>query len=254
MNKRFKGALLILLLVLFWVYRQWPDDKVHVIFCDVGQGDANLIVKGNFQLLIDAGPPNGKVVACLSKHIPFWDKQIEIFISTHNQKDHVGGLSDLEKHYQIKEKFGANLIAGDRFRYADLYFDILWPVERAEAADANQTAVVGSLKFGGFRALFTADIGEGEELALVQEGVLEKIDVLKVAHHGSKFSSSQTFLEKVVPNEAVISVGKNNTYGHPAAVILSRFEILRQRVWRTDNNGTVEVVTNGQRYWINTEK
>lgn len=254
MRKEIKSTLLVLLLALFWFYRQLPDGKVHLVFCDVGQGDANLVVKGSFQMLIDAGPPNGKVVACLGKHIPFWDKQIDIFIATHNQKDHVGGLPDVEKHYQIKQKFGGDLISGDRFRYIDLYFDILWPVEKVTEVDANQTAVVGNLRFGGFRALFTADIGESEELALLANGVLTNVDVLKVAHHGSKFSSSQSFLEKVMPKEAVISVGKNNTYGHPAAEILKRFEILGYRVWRTDKNGTVEVVTDGARYWLKSEK
>jgi len=252
-----RSFILVILLMVLWTGLQLPDRNLHIIFCDVGQGDSSLIVLGSFQMLIDSGPPNGKAVACLGRHMPFWDKTLEVVISTHNQKDHVGGLSEVKRHYLVEREHGVDLLLKDIIRYDSLRFDVLWPsVEVVASApkDLNEIAVTGKLSYGEFTALFTADIGAKEELAIVNMGVLGKVDVLKVAHHGSKFSSDEKFLEVIRPDEAVVSVGKNNGYGHPTAEVLMRFDTLKSRVWRTDQNGEMEVVTNGMKYWIETEK
>lgn len=265
-------------LVLFFALIQLPDEKLHLIFCDVGQGDASLIVKGDFQMLIDTGPKNGGVMECLSKHVPFWDRSLEVFVNTHPQEDHLGDLAAVLNHYEIgevvlssEEPAGKNtqsvykmieankikrVIAqkGDRLRYGELYFDVLWPAEKTSAAilgavsDDNAGSLVLVMGYPGFSALFTGDIGTDQELALDESGVLTAVEVLKVAHHGSKYSSSMIFDEKVRPKWAVVSVGEKNSYGHPAPEILKRFDILGSSILRTDQNGEVEFVADGESY------
>lgn len=234
----------IAILSLVFALTQLPDGKLHLVFCDVGQGDASLIVKGEFQMLIDTGPKNGGVMECLSNHVPFWDKRIEVFVNSHPQADHIGALSEVEKHYQIDKKWLSG-VAGDRIRYGSLEFDILGPTENARvlgaSTDLNQLSVVVEMNYGKFRALFTGDIGEGEELALEEADLLKKLDVLKVAHHGSKYSSTAEFLSAVRPELAVISVGKNG-YGHPTGEALERLGAVGSRIWRTDKQGELEII------------
>lgn len=249
-----KGVLVGLLLVLS-VIRQLPDDKLHVVFCDVGQGDASLIIKGNFQVLIDTGPKKGGVVDCLGRHMPFWDKKIEVVLISHPQADHMGDLRQVEEHYQVGKKLLTSA-AGDQIRYGDLSFDILWPAasERenilGSSTDLNRLSTVVSLNYGRLRALFTGDLGEVEERVLVDEGALNEITVLKVAHHGSKYSSSEEFLQATRPKWAVISVGEKNSYGHPAPAVLARLEAVGARLLRTDRDGEVEFVSDGRRIWL----
>lgn len=249
-----RGICLIVILASFWTYRQWPDNDLHLIFCDVGQGDAALVIKGDFQMIIDTGPSPQKIISCLGRHLPFWDRRIELLISTHGDKDHIGGLAEVKKRFEIGREMGDGLIAGDAFRYSNLSFDILWPVERLASSKSNEVSVVGELTFGVLKALFTADIGKEQELALINSGLLEKVTLIKVPHHGSKYSSSQEFLEKIRPKEAVVSVGQKNSYGHPVAEILMRYDTLGSRLWRTDKNGEVEFVTDGKKYWVRAEK
>ena len=241
MLKRLK-LLMVPVLLLIWILIQFPDDKLHVIFCDVGQGDASLVVRGNFEMLIDTGPEGSKVLDCLAKHMPFWDKKLEILLNSHPDNDHIGGLKGIEKHYQVMQLIGADKpIVGDVIRYGDLQFDVVW-TDRKEIEDTNQASVVGILKWKGFKALFTGDIPTEEELAMIRDKVLEKVDVLKVAHHGSKYSSSELFLRRIEPKVAVISVGKKNSYGHPSPETLSRLDAIRSRILRTDQDGEVEIV------------
>lgn len=234
----------IAILSLVFALTQLPDGKLHLIFCNVGQGDASLIVKGDFQMLIDTGPKNGGVMECLSNHVPFWDKRIEVFVNSHPQADHLGALSEVEKHYQIDKKWLSG-VAGDRIRYGSLEFDILGPTENVRvlgaSTDLNQLSVVLEMNYGKFRALFTGDIGQGEELALEEADLLKKLDVLKVAHHGSKYSSTAEFLSAVRPELAVISVGKNG-YGHPTSEALGRLKAVGSRIWRTDKQGELEII------------
>lgn len=244
MRKTLFWSVALIFLLLTWVVGQAPDGKLHVIFCDVGQGDASLIVKGDFQMLIDTGPKNGGVAACLARHMPFWDQQIEVFVNSHPQADHIGALAEVEGRYRIGKKWLTG-VAGDRIRYGDLGFDILWPAESSRvlgaSTDPNQLSVVVNLVYGEFSALFTGDLGEAEERALARDGLLRQIDVLKVAHHGSKYSSSAEFLSAVRPKLAVISVGRNN-YGHPTGEALERLKAVGARIWRTDKQGELEIV------------
>jgi len=119
-----------------------------------------------------------------------------------------------------------------------------------QASDVNEISIVMRLRFDRFTAMLTGDIGEKEELALVGKGVIGQVEVLKVAHHGSKYSSSEVFVSMVKPKLAVIQVGEKNTHGHPSSVITERFDTVGSRVIRTDRDGETVVVSDGKSWWI----
>ncbi|MCG2691776.1 MBL fold metallo-hydrolase [Microgenomates group bacterium] len=265
------GLLIGLGLFLIW---QWPDNRLHLIFCNVGQGDAILLEYKSYQILVDAGPDNS-VLSCLGKVMPFWDRKIELVILTHPEADHLTGLIEVVKRYQVGRlmktaavnetpEFAAltkviesrkvkveTLAAGDKIKLKQLNLEILWPFNKGESfvKNFNQAAVVILGQYGSFRFLLTGDIAAGEEETMLSLGSLRPVDVLKAAHHGSKFSTSQKFLEAVQPKLAVISVGKNS-FGHPTPEVLARLKAIGARVVRTDLTGKIEIVTDGRNWWV----
>jgi|CXWL01.1.fsa_nt_gi competence protein ComEC len=281
------GGAVLLLLVVFSIGAR-PRRELRVIFCDVGQGDGSLIIKGSFQALIDTGPKNGGVSACLGKYLPFWDRNIEVLINSHPEADHLGDLAAVASRYRIEMlvmdgkipprgelgdevrklvEGGTKLKtaqAGDTIRYSTLRFDVLWPTRKSNDLLAyledgsaavlgkenslNQYALVTKLTYGRFTGLFTGDIGVAEEMGLLESGLLGGVDLLKVAHHGSKYSSSREFLEVVRPKLALISVGKNN-YGHPTVETLTRLKEVGAKIIRTDQAGDVEIDSDGQTFF-----
>lgn len=249
MNWKRWGVILVIL-GLLWLWQQWPDGKLRIVFCDVGQGDAALVVLGSFQALIDTGPSEKKLFACLGKEMPFWDRGIDLVFISHPQADHNGVLEGLMSRYKIGKVIET---AGDKdvYRYKDLYFDILLgggkelTTGENNGSRENEDSMVIYLRYQGFSSLFTGDIGEKTELALLDLGVLRKTNVLKVPHHGSKFSSSFLFLAELKPSMAVISVGAKNSYGHPHGDTLMRLDQVRAKIFRTDEKGDIEVVFDG---------
>jgi len=266
---------------------QLPDTKLHLVFCDVGQGDAILASLGSTQMLIDGGP-NDRVLECLAKHMPFWDKTIELVVVTHPEADHLTGIVSVIERYNVVQIISNSLVAdsgvfgkfreeviakkipvfspkyGDKIEIAKLELKILSPAEKlgnelvwvrpespqvlgltAFAGKFNETAIVGQLSFGNFDALLTGDIGFDTEEKLV----LTPIEVLKIAHHGSKYSSGEDFLAKLKPALAVISVGKNS-YGHPTAEVLGRLRDLGIKILRTDEAGDIEIISDGQNWQV----
>ena len=251
--------MVLMILSLIWLWQQWPDGRLHIVFCDVGQGDAALVVWGSFQALVDTGPNEDKLSACLGKEMPFWDRQIELVFISHPQKDHNGVLDILKERYNLT-KVVERASESDVYRYKDLYFDVVTNNDddlknaQKNESEENEYSIVVYLKYFDFSVLFTADIGEETELALLEQGVLKKTTVLKVPHHGSKNSSTLTFLEKLRPSWAVVSVGAGNSYGHPSVDSLMRLDQVGAKVLRTDTNGTVEVVTDGERLSVYSER
>ncbi len=263
-----------------------PDEYLHIIACDVGQGDAFLITYQQTQILIDGGPDDS-VLECLSRHMPFWDRSIDLVVLSHPQADHMTGLISVLSRYTIEEFVGTGLKNetaeyyafqevlqsassdmlvprhGDVIRIGSLTFTVLWPRERMSSSgdgadlqategiqdDLNETSVVLQLQYGEFDAIFTGDIGFNAENQLLSSDYLEDIDVLKVAHHGSKNSSSDEFLQAVKPEISIISVGRNNSHGHPTKEVLGRLEAVGARILRTDLRGDVEVVSDGDKMW-----
>lgn len=268
---------LVLVLGLVWMaVFQLPDKNLHLVFCDVGQGDAVLISHRSHQILIDGGP-NNQVLSCLGNNLPFWDRTIEMVVATHPDADHITGLIDVIKRYSV-EQFVLNSAGkdsavfhefqrvigaegagvyfpqeGDQVKLGALKMIVLWPLSQEKVLgattvekEANETSIVILLSFGEFDVLLPGDISSQIEVQLD----LGDIEVLKVAHHGSKFSTSEEFLEKVKPELAVVSVGKNR-FGHPTREVLERLETLGIALLRTDQEGEVEVVSDGRKWYSN---
>jgi competence protein ComEC len=291
-------SLFLTFALIFGAILQVPDNKLHLVFCDVGQGDAILAVKGKNQVLIDGGPSN-KVLPCLSNHMPFWDKKIELVVLTHPEADHITGLVPVLERYSVNQilanslltdsgvfsKFRELVIAGkipvyspksgDKIKIAEIELDVLFPLEKqgnevvwksdqaqnvmgetTYSGNLNKTAIALELKDQDFKALLTGDLGIEEETLLCSFdsaqgfGGLEPVDVLKVGHHGSKYSTSLSFLEEIKPKLAVISVGANNSYGHPATEILQRLNDLGIKILRTDIDGEVEITRDGKTWKV----
>ena len=241
---------LLFVLVCAFIF-SLPDGRLHLVFCDVGQGDAILISYLQNQVLIDGGPDN-KILECLSKKMPFWDRKIEMIVLTHPEKDHETGLIDVLKRYSVKyfvsnnlQKSSTSVKSGDQIKIGPLRFLVLWPPKNyGMTNELNDSSVVLKLSFGYSQALFTGDISEKIE----QQIDLEEIEILKVAHHGSKFSTSKEFLSKIKPKLAIISVGENR-FGHPTPEVLERLKQAGVKVLRTDQQGNIEIVSDGRGWY-----
>jgi competence protein ComEC len=239
---------LIVLVFLFWT--TLPDKKVKVIFCDVGQGDAILVTYKSWQMLIDTGPNNKKVLSCLSRQMPFWDKTIEVLLITHGDADHIGGLTDISKYYKIEQKFySKNLSQFDLIKTNWMVFEVVNPEQKVENnEDNNENSIAGILSFWNpdlkrkVKIFLTADITKEVEQRLVWQKILtEPVDVLKISHHGSTTATSEELLEALKPKLAVISVGVKNKFGHPTKEVLDRLKTRKIEIRRTDKEGDIIV-------------
>ncbi len=268
------AALLLLLSLLILALFSLPDRNIHVVVCDVGQGDAILVTYGTIQMLVDGGPDK-RVLDCLGRHMPFWDRRVEVLVNTHPQLDHFGGFIDVLKRYRVDilarpevdgqgaewgkfmgeiREMGVTekkIATGDTIRYSNLHFNILNPQVGYVGTDLNEYSVVGNLSFGSFDVLLTGDI-----IPPVIDGIggIRPVEVLKVPHHGSKNGLTKTFLEKSSPKLAVVSVGKKNSYGHPHKELLEMLRVMGEirgmMVMRTDLDGEIEMVSDGKSWWV----
>lgn len=226
---------------IFWL--TLPSDRAQVIVCDVGQGDAILATYKNIQMLFDVGPDNKKLMTCLEKHIPFWDKTIEVVVLSHGDSDHVGGLNDLLRSYKVaqifsneQKNYSKNI--GQNEVISTNMFD--FEVVSSGDNDGNEDSIVGYLKTKSWSMFLSGDIDKETEQKLVWRKIVDKpVDVLKVSHHGSETATSEEILEVLKPKEAVISVGKDNKFGHPREQTLKRLEAKNIKIRRTDFDGEV---------------
>jgi len=274
-KKKFLIFIFVLLVVLPWfVLFSWPNQRLHFIACNVGQGDAILITKGSNQVLIDGGP-NNKVLSCLSENMPFWDRTIDLIILTHPEHDHMAGLMEVLKSYEVKNVLWTGVVrdnaeykewldligqegakieiakSGQKVRAGDVCFNVLYPLESLEGQEiknTNNTSIVGRLTFGNNSFLFTGDALKSVEKKLIDEKAELNSDVLKVGHHGSKTSSGDDFIREVSPEVAVIQVGRDNHYGHPHQETLETFKKYDIKVLRTDIDGDIKIVSDGENY------
>ena len=273
---------LLIVAILVWsVALTMPDDKLHVSFLDVGQGDAILIQTPNGQdILIDGGPDSQKVNLELSKKLPFWDRTIDFVVCTHSQADHITGLVEVLQRYKVKQmlELGVSCNSSIYQEWCNLVEEKQIKRDKAQAGqeidlgngiklevlnppaslwegtsdDVDNNGVVLRLSWGKVSFLFTADIREEVEFALIGQRANLKSTVLKVSHHGSKTSTSQQFLAAVDPEVAVISVGEDNPFGHPSPEVVERLidRLGEDNVYRTDKDGTIEFITDGERLWM----
>ena len=288
--KKINTAIFLGLILLALVLWQLPDKKLHLVVCDVGQGDAILVSWQSYQMLVDGGPDQS-VLSCLSEKMPFWDRNLEVVVLTHPDSDHVTGLIEVLKRYRVDNLIAGDvakdsaefwefhglvmdkgikvrsLHQGDNLRVGPVKLNVLWPESSIQQLvwkkdrtdlqvlgaqvfpkDINETSLVLLANYGDFDFLLAGDIGEKTERHLLKKEGLNQVEVLKVAHHGSKFSNSQDFLKAVSPEMAVISVGKN-WFGHPTREVLEKLEQIKVKIIRTDQQGTVEIVSDGRDWW-----
>lgn len=247
------------------------DGKLHVRVFDIGQGDAILIrTPSGDDILVDGGPDD-RVVDELSNALPTGDRDIELMVITHPHADHIVGLIEVLNRYDVKRILTAGTtsntagfraleeaiqnehalvevaVAGHTidFGLADLL--ILHPFANAPPpSDVNDQSVVFLLTHKDARLLFTGDATENVEKELIARASSTlRAAFLKVAHHGSKYSSSAAFLDAVRPTLAAISVGARNRYGHPAYRTIRRLEQAGIKIFRTDQNGDLDFTTDG---------
>jgi len=284
------GFLGLILLTLVLAIASLPDAKLHLVACDVGQGDAILAVNRDTQVLIDGGADK-KVLDCLSRHMPFWDREIEMVILTHPEDDHYGGLIDVFRNYKVTN-FLVNAVDSDKngyqvlkklveesgaqvanptsetsVRMGKLYLDIVWPSEGkigeennsgrtnvlgafTTKKDLNTFSVVVNLNFGNFDALLPGDIGPDVIGDILAGGEIHDVEYLKIPHHGSKNGLTPALLAASTPEIAVISVGQKNRYGHPNKEILDLLKEKEVKILRTDEVGDIEVLTDGRSWKI----
>lgn len=250
-------ALASSVVLILWV-NQAGERRTALVFCDVGQGDgAYLRINNRFDVLVDAGP-NDAILGCLGKHMPFYDRTIELVIVSHCHQDHIGGLAALTSHYRLRQVILTTSTCNDRsptwtktaaplhqhqvkiitlapprrLRVLDAVFDLLY--------DADSLICLYSQKQQ--RVLFTGDAdAAGLDKLLVEPSFLSRlpITILKVPHHGSKTALNRKLYLLAHPAVAVISVGAKNSYGHPAPDVLAVLKALKINIKRTDEDGEV---------------
>ena len=255
------------------------SDRLTVSFLDVGQGDA-ILIEGpdNHRILVDGGPTGAAVKRALDRHLPFYDRRIDLIVLTHPQADHVGGLMDVLDEYDVGavltsgidadtsvyEEWRAALeqaevteLVARRGQWIDLgdgaVLSVVGPVGAPDEYDEiNDTSVVLRLTHDDVSFLLTGDITAEAETALIRSGTNLEADVLKIAHHGSRTSTSPAFLSRADPSIDVISVGASNSFGHPTADVLDRLD--DDLVLRTDLHGDITIETDGELIWIRTQR
>ncbi|OGG38123.1 hypothetical protein A2116_01355 [Candidatus Jorgensenbacteria bacterium GWA1_49_17] len=252
--------------VLWQVFTPASGD-LEIYFLDVGQGDSEFVkLPGGTDILIDGGPPNGRALNELARALERGDRYIDLVILSHPQLDHFGGLVEVLKRYKVgvfiwngaetdsdafaelKETLRENGIpevilgAGDKIKAGGSEIIVISPDdELLKAKDLNDTSLVLELVSGNSKTLFTGDAS-----AAVLENLRSgDLDILKVAHHGSKFSSSAEFLKAVKPEAAVVEVGRNS-YGHPTYEALEALRSAGAQIFRTDVDGTLKFTIDGE--------
>jgi competence protein ComEC len=255
-------------------YTETPGDFLRVTFLNIGQGDAIFVeTPDNIQLLIDGGP-DASVIRELSQVMPWYDRTIDMVIGTHPDKDHIGGLIDVFARYAVAtvvttENRGETLVAttyrqslddegvhqymarsGQVFQLGDsVTLTILSPAADPSLLESNTASIVAKLQYGDVGFMLTGDAPIGIEEYLVRTyGKTLESEVLKLGHHGSKTSTSRVFLSAVAPEYAVVSAGRDNSYGHPHAEVVASVIDFGSQLKET-KNGRVTFVSDGKAIW-----
>jgi len=257
----------LFLSTFFLIQLDWQTSHRGFTFAmlDVGQGDALFIESPTgIQILVDGGPPR-KILGQLTQVMSPFDRTIDAIIITNPDQDHIGGLADVLKNYkvgavfepgtwndsktyqnlenEIKNKNIPNILAKRGMRLdlgGGVVIDILFPDRDVADWPTNDGSVVAKLSYGNLKIMLTGDAtAKTENLILGNSSENLKSEILKVGHHGSRYSTSPKFLETISPKEALISVGKDNKYGHPAPEVLGALARLEVKIFRTDLLGTI---------------
>lgn len=266
-------GVLILSTLLTWfkIYQSGPG-PLTVHFLDVGQGDAILVETPSHKRFLLDGGPNKKVVTEMGKALPFGARTIDLVIESHPDGDHIGGLPEVLERYKVglflepgvesendlddelrkrlSEKEIPRILAkrgmvvdfGDGARLT-----ILFPDRDVSMWDTNDASIVARLDYGESSFLLTGDAGIKTESTMIYHSAeLLDVDVLKAGHHGSRTSTSAAFAAAVSPAYAVISAGKDNSYGHPHSQVLDVLNNLGAEIKSTAESGTIIFESDGE--------
>ena len=256
---------------------QAPEEgsSFAVHYIDVGQADAALVECDGHYMLIDGGnaADSDLIYSYLEQQ---GASHLDYMVATHIHEDHIGGLpgalnyatvdtalcpvtqgttqvfDNLVKYLSAQDKSLTVPAPGDTFDLGSAQVEILGPVK--DYSDANNTSIVLRVDYGQTSFLFTGDMEREAEEDLLESGAALEATVLKVGHHGSETSTSYPFLRQVMPEYAVISVGTDNSYGHPSQDTLSRLRDADVQVYRTDLQGTIVAQSDGTTVTFQTEK
>ena len=270
--KKISAMAAVILLVFFVLLPTGADtSRLEVHFLDVGQGDCGIVLCDGESMVIDGGPRGASQYVYSYVHDTLRLSHIDYIVSTHPHLDHVGGLASVlnaapvdliltpltewnSKAFNSMLKYaelqGTPLVVpreGDTLQLGSAVITILhcWP-EAVQQSRTNDSSIVLRIDFGSTSFLFTGDAEDWSEYMMIDSRVNLKADVLKVSHHGSGTASTEEFLKAVQPEYAVISVGKNNEYGHPHRNVLDRLSSIGASVLRTDELGTIIIESDGE--------
>ena len=276
------ALILALSSALLWLVITAPaSGRLSVTFLDVGQGDAILIRGPQGQkVLVDGGPSGEAIAAALGRHLPFWDRHLQAVVLTHPEADHLTGLLTVLDRFQVDQVIATEVDAdstlyatwrrlieekgipyhearsGGRIPLGDgASIVILHPPPDLLAGtdnDVNNNSLVIRLVMGPASILLTADLQAEGEFALLDQAPSLRSAVLQIPHHGSKTSSTPELLREVRPLAALVSVGADNRFGHPAPEVLERLPA--RLVYRTDLHGDITIATDGRKLWIETQR
>lgn len=264
--------------IVIWiaVLRTDRNGALTVAFLDVGQGDAIYIEAPNGnQVLIDGGSGRA-VLRALGKMMPFWDRSLDLVIATHPDQDHIGGLPSVFDRLRVSRVMTTEVTAttgaydafeeGVMNEHAErslarrgeriildrgVVLEILFPNENTRGWETNTASIVARLSYGDTSFLFTGDAPQGVEKYLVNtDSNRLRTTVLKLGHHGSRTSSAREFLSVVDPEYAIISAGKDNTYGHPHKEVMGSLSELSIYSLSTADQGTIVFKTTGEGVWM----
>ena len=278
------GLVSLFLLYTGFSYVHLSDGKLHIIICDVGQGDGILIkTPQNDYLTLDGGPDNSFSI-CLSRHMPFWQKTIALMLVSHPHADHFVGLISVLNRYSAL-RFGTEnlknkntafallnatiqkkhipslfLYRGDKFEVGmNLSLQVLGPTEdflktTSPGNMIGESKEFGSLvlllKYRNFSMVFPGDAQAGQLGNDIQISGLTHIDILQTPHHGSASGLTPEIVSTLSPRLAIISVGLHNRYHHPAWQTLEILKSARIPIKRTDQSGDIEIITDGKKWQV----
>jgi len=277
--------IILIVMVFLWTgYQKSTHGLLKISVFDIGQGDAILIqTPNNQQILIDGGP-NQTIINNLGGELPFWDRNIDMLVSTHPHADHISGLIEVLDRYNVDqimtldtdydsaeyqvwkdylEQFSGEIVyanAGQQIKVDDFKLNVIFPDQeylQIKQDNINNLSIILKIEYGEFSMLFTGDAECKEQMQFLDQDI--DIDVLKVPHQGAKDGGCKEFLQATTPEKAIISVGRNNQFGHPHKEHLDLLSDLipdkeGQEIFRTDKNGDIHIYSDRNTYWIETEK